>query len=143
MGGGCAVLAAADRGPDELAAVVTRAAAETRPSAIEAARSVTVPGLHLSAGKDQVSPPAAGAEPLAANWGGPVVLRELVKANHLGFLSGKALVDALLAGSPQGATAKLTRALVTAFLLSTLLEVRKADELVSGELKRTEVKLRR
>ena len=143
MGGGCAVLAAADRGPDELAAVVTLAAAQTRPSAIEAARSVTVPGLHLSAGKDQVSPPAAGAEPLAAAWGGPVVLRELPKANHLGFLSGKALVDALLAGSPQGSTAKLTRALVTGFLLHTLLDVGKAEELVTGELKRTEIKLHR
>jgi hypothetical protein len=71
------------------------------------------------------------------------VLRELPKANHLGFLSGKALVDALLAGSPQGATAKLTRALVTAFLLRTLLDVHKVEELVSGELKRTELKLSR
>jgi hypothetical protein len=104
---------------------------------------VTVPSLHLSAGKDQVSPPVAGAEPLAANWGGPVVLRELPKANHLGFLSGKALVDALLAGSPQGATAKLTRSLVTGFLLHTLLDVRQAEELVTGELKRTELKLSR
>ncbi len=144
MGGGCAVLAAADRtGPDEVAAVVTLAAAETRPTAIEAARAVTTPGLHLAAGKDQVSPPVAGAEPLAAAWAGPVVLRTLPKANHLGFLSGRALVDVLLAGSPQSSTAKLTRALVTGFLLHHLLGERRVAELVSGEVKGTELVLHR
>jgi dienelactone hydrolase len=140
MGGGCATLAALEH---EVAAVVTLAAAETRPSAIDAARAVTAPALHLSAGKDQISPPVAGAEPLAAAWGGPVTLRSLPKANHLGFLSGKALVDALLAGSPQAKTAKLTRALVTGFLLYELVGERRVEELVQGEVKGTELLLQR
>jgi dienelactone hydrolase len=145
MGGGCAVLAAADReaAGEPVAAVVTLAAATTRPSAVEAAAHVTAPGLHLAAGKDQVSPPAAGAEPLAAAWAGPVVLRALPKANHLGFLEGRALVDALLAGSPQSRTAKLTRSLVTGFLLRELAEVKDAEDLVRGQLKGTQVLLSR
>jgi dienelactone hydrolase len=140
MGGGCAVLAAVQH---EVAAVVTLAAAETRPSAIEAARVVTSPALHLAAGKDQVSPAAAGAEPLASAWAGPVVLRTLPKANHLGFLSGKALIDALLAGSPQAKTAKLTRALVTGFLLYELVGEHRVEDLVHGQVKGTELVVQR
>jgi dienelactone hydrolase len=140
MGGGCAVLAAAEH---EVAAVVTLAAAESRPSAIETGRRVTAPALHLAAGKDQVAPPVAGAEPLANAWGGPVLLRTLPKANHLGFLDGKAWVDALLAGSPQSKTAKLTRALVTGFLLRELVGDSRVEEIVSGEVKGTELTLSR
>lgn len=140
MGGGCAVLAAVEH---EVAAVVTLAAAETRPSAIEAARGLSTPALHLAAGKDQVAPAAAGALPLAEAWGGPVVLRTLPKANHLGFLSGKALIDALLAGSPQGKTVKLTKALVTGFLLYELVGERRVEELVRDEVKGTELVLQR
>lgn len=145
MGGGCAVLAAADRATagEPAAAVVTLAASETRPSAIEAAPTVTAPALHLSAGKDQVSPPVGNAEPIAAGWGGPVVLRELPKATHLGFLSGRAWTDSLLAGKAHSGTARLSRALVTGFLLHTLLGEESLAELVSGELKRTELLLSR
>jgi dienelactone hydrolase len=145
MGGGCAVLAAADRqaAGEPVAAVVTLAASETRPSAIEAAPLITAPSLHLAAGKDQVSPLVGNAEPVAAGWGGPVVLRSLPKANHLGFLSGRAWIDSLLAGKPHSGTARLTRALVTGFLLQTLLGDSDLDELVSGELKRTELLLTR
>ncbi len=144
MGGGCAVLAAADRAATEpVAAVATLALADTRPSAIAAAAQVAAPGLHLAAGKDQVSPAVAGAEPVAAAWAGPVVLRTLPKANHLGFLDGKAWIDALLAGSPQAATGKMTRALVTGFLLRELVGEKRFDDLVGGELKGTELLLSR
>ncbi|HEY2207386.1 MAG TPA: alpha/beta hydrolase [Pseudonocardia sp.] len=143
MGGGCAVLAAADRlaGDELVGAVVTLAASETRPSAIAAASSVTVPSLHLAAGKDQVSPPVGNAEPIAGEWGGPVVLRTLPKANHLGFLSGPGLVDAVLAGKPQPGTARLARGLVTGFLLRHLLDDSDLDELASGEVKGTDLQL--
>lgn len=140
MGGGCAVLAAADH---EVAAVVTLAAAQTRPSAVDVARGVDTPALHLAAGKDQVAPPNAGALPLAEAWRGPVVLRTMPKANHLGFLSGKALIDGLLAGSTNARTLKLTKALVTAFLLHELLGERSVRDLVDGEVKGTELTLRR
>lgn len=143
MGGGCAVLASADReaAGEPVAAVVTLAVSETRPSAIDAAARVSAPALHLSAGKDQVSPPVGNAEPIAASWGGPVVLRELPKATHLGFLSGRAWIDSLLAGKPHGGTARLSRALVTAFLLQTFFGDPSLDEVVSGQVKRTELLL--
>jgi dienelactone hydrolase len=141
MGGGCAVLAAADReaAGEPVAAVLTLAASETRPSAIDAAARVSAPGLHIAAGKDLVSPLVGNAEPIAANWGGPVVLRSLPKATHLGFLAGRAWIDSLLAGKPHTGTGRLTRALVTGFLLRTFTGEGQLDELVSGELKRTEL----
>jgi dienelactone hydrolase len=141
MGGGCAVLAAADRlaADEPLAAVVTLAASETRPSALEAARSITVPGLHLAAGHDQVSPLVGNAEPLAKHWGGHSVLRSLPKANHLGFLTGHGWIDALLAGKPHSGTARMANALVTGFLLRELTGDTRLDDLVEGEYKGTEL----
>jgi dienelactone hydrolase len=141
MGGGCAVLAAADREAhgEPVAAVVTLAAAQTHPSAENAARLVSAPGLHLAAGKDQVSPLEAGAEPLAKAWGGRSVLRCLPKANHLGFLTGRSWIDALLAGKPNRATAALSRALVTGFLLRALAPDPVLDELFDGQLKGTQL----
>ena len=52
IGGGAALVAAA--GFDRVAAVVTLAVAQTHPSALEAARKLTVPVPHLAAGKDLV-----------------------------------------------------------------------------------------
>lgn len=141
MGGGCAVLAAADRIAlgEPLAAVVTLAMSETRPSALDAASRIPVPGLHLAAGNDQVSPLIGNAEPLATVWNGPSVLRSLPKANHLGFLSGRGWLDRLLAGKPHSGTARLSRALVTGFLLRELTGDHRLDELVNGEFKGTEL----
>ncbi|MBO0875289.1 MAG: dienelactone hydrolase family protein [Pseudonocardia sp.] len=145
MGGGCAVLAAADRARagEPVAAVVTLAVSETRPSAIEAAASVHAPALHLAAGKDQVSPPPGNAEAVAAEWAGPVVLRSLPKANHLGFLSGRSLVDKLLAGKPHTGTARRANALVTAFLLHAVTRDDHLAELATAELKGTDLLLTR
>lgn len=145
MGGGCAVLAAADRelAGEPVAAVVTLAASETRPSAIEAAPRVTAPALHLAAGNDQVSPSVGNAEPIAEAWGGPVTLRELPKATHLGFLAGRAWIDSLLAGKPHGGVARLSRALITGFLLHAFFADSNLRELVSAEIKRTKLVLSR
>jgi dienelactone hydrolase len=141
MGGGCAVLAAADleaRG-ESVRAVVTLAASQTRPSAIGAAELVSAPSLHLAAGKDLVSPPGGNAEPIALAWRGASVLRMLPKANHLGFLSGPHLMDKLLAGKPQHGTALLARGLVTAFLLRHVLDQDRLDELAVGRVRRTQL----
>lgn len=145
MGGGCAVLAAADReaAGEPVSAVVTLAASETRPSAIDAATRVNAPSLHLAAGKDQVSPLVGNAEPIAAGWAGPVVLRSLPKADHLSFLSGRGWIDPLLAGKPHTGTARTGYALLTGFLLHTLLGGGHLQDLVSGELKRTDLLLTR
>ncbi|MGH3975972.1 MAG: dienelactone hydrolase family protein, partial [Pseudonocardiaceae bacterium] len=118
MGGGCAVLAAA--ADDRCLAAATLALAETMPSAVVAARECTMPGLHLAAGKDLVAPPIGHAQPAAKAWGGPVQLRTLPKASHLGFLQGQHWSDWLVGGSPEYGTRRVSRSLITAFLLTHL-----------------------
>jgi len=135
IGGGAALLAAA--GHPRVAAVVTIAVAQTRPSALDAARSVTVPTLHLAAGKDTVAPAAGHAEPIAAAAGGPVWLRTLTKATHTGFLEGIHWSDFVLSGSPDSKTRRVTRALVTAFLLHHLCGEDRVDVLVDGKVSGT------
>jgi dienelactone hydrolase len=137
IGGGAALLAGAETA--RLAAVVTLAAAQTRPSALDAARRVTAPTLHIAAGRDTVVPPAGHAEPLAAAAGGLVWLRTLRKAQHSGFLDGRHWSDLLLTGGPSARTRQLTRALVTAFLLRYLTDEDRADVLVDGKVKGTDL----
>jgi dienelactone hydrolase len=135
IGGGAALLAAADH--PRVAAVVTIAVAQTRPSALDAARAITVPTLHLAAGKDTVAPAAGHAEPIAAAAGGPVWLRTLNKASHTGFLEGVHWSDFVLSGSPDHKTRRLTRALVTAFLLHHLCGEERVELLVDGKVSGT------
>jgi dienelactone hydrolase len=132
IGGGTALAAAA--GHPRVAAVVTIAVAQTRPSALDAARAVSVPVLHIAAGKDTVAPAAGHAEPVAAAAGGPVLLRTLSKATHTGFLDGTHWSDFVLSGSPDHKTRRITRALVTAFLLHHLGDEDGADVLVTGKV---------
>ncbi|MGQ0573007.1 MAG: poly(ethylene terephthalate) hydrolase family protein [Pseudonocardia sp.] len=137
LGAGAALLAAA--GHPRVAAVVTLAPAQVHPSVLDASRAVTVPTLHVAAGKDTVAPAAGHAEPIAAAAGGPVWLRTLVKASHTGFLDGSHWSDLVLAGSPDARTRRLTRALVTAFLLTQLCGEERAELLVDGKIPGTEL----
>ena len=132
IGGGAALIAAA--GHERVAAVVTLAVAQTHPSVLEAARRVTVPTMHIAAGKDMVAPPAGHAEQLALAAGGPVTLRTLPKASHTGFLDGKHWTDLLLAGDPDAKVRRLTRALVTAFLMRHLCDEDRVDALLDGKV---------
>jgi dienelactone hydrolase len=132
IGGGAALVAAQDH--PRVGAVVTIAVAQTRPSALDAARAVTVPTLHLAAGKDTVAPVAGHAEPIAAAAGGPVWLRTLTKATHTGFLDGSHWSDFVLSGSPDAKTRRVTRALVTAFLLHHLCDEERVEVLVDGKV---------
>ncbi|MEJ2888224.1 dienelactone hydrolase family protein [Actinomycetospora aeridis] len=137
MGAGSAVLAAAVPAADTrvqevgepywevghgvaVQAVATIAITDTRPSAVEAARAVHLPGMHLGFGKDLVSPPAAGAELLDGAWAGESSLRTVKKATHLGLLEGRHWSDVLLDGKGEPATRTLVRALLTGFLLHRL-----------------------
>ncbi len=140
IGGGAAILAAS--GHPRVAAVVTLALSGTRPSALDAARTVTVPTLHLTAGEDKITPAVGHAEPVAAAAGGPVVLRTLKKADHTGFLDGRHWSDLLLAGSPDGKTRRITRALVAAFLLHELCGEDAVEALVNGKVSGTELAAR-
>jgi dienelactone hydrolase len=137
IGGGAALVAAA--GQPRVAAVVTIAVAQTRPSALDASRAITVPALHVAAGKDTVVPAAGHAEPIAAAAGGPVWLRTLTKASHTGFLDGSHWSDVVLSGSPDAKTRRVTRALVTAFLLQQLCGDDGADVLVDGKVPGTQL----
>jgi hypothetical protein len=79
---------------------------------------------------------------VAAAAGGPVVLRTLKKATHSGFLDGSHWSDLVLAGSPDGKTRRVTRALVTAFLLRELCGEDQADDLIDGRVAGTELAAR-
>jgi dienelactone hydrolase len=138
IGGGVALIAA--QGHPRVAAVVTIAMAQTHPSAVDAARAVGVPVLHIAAGKDEVAPPAGHAEQVAISAGGPVWLRTLPKATHAGFLDGAHWSDLLLAARPQPKTRRLTRALVTAFLLHHLCDEDRATVLVEDKVPGTTLK---
>jgi dienelactone hydrolase len=118
-GGGAAVLAAAKNEP-EVKAVATFAAAQTFPPASEAARKITVPGLHLAVEGDLVAPAAGNAEAIAKAWGGPVQLRTLDKSSHLAITEGRHWSQRLLHGKPHFGTQRLVRALFTAFFLTHL-----------------------
>ncbi|QFZ23431.1 dienelactone hydrolase family protein [Saccharothrix syringae] len=133
MGGGAAVLAAAD--DRRVRAVVTFAASETRPSALDAARRVGVPGLHLAAGEDRIAPPVGHAEAIAEAWQGPVQLRTLPKASHLGFAEGRHWSELLLDGRGERSAQRLAKALTTAFLLRVVKGERQWDALLEGDVK--------
>lgn len=139
MGGGCAIIAAAAE--PELVAVVTIALSETRPSAIDAARGLRAPTLHVVAGKDEVAPPVGHAEPVAAAAAGPVWLRTITKASHLGVLDGRHWSDLLLVGGPETSTQRMVRALTTAFLLRTLLGDDRGSALIEGDVSGTKLVL--
>jgi len=141
IGGGVALMAAQDR--PRVRAVVTIAVAQTRPSALDSARALTIPVLHLAAGKDTVAPAAGHAEPIAASAGGPVWLRTLSKASHTGFLEGVHWSDFVLSGSPDAKTRRLTRALVTAFLLHHLCDEDRVEMLIDGKVPGTTLAERR
>jgi dienelactone hydrolase len=157
MGAGSAVLAAAVPAADTqvqamgepywevghgsaVHAVATIALTDTRPSAIDAARAVHLPGLHLAFGKDLVSPPAAGAELLDKAWAGESSLRTLKKATHLGLLEGRHWSDVLLDGKGEPATRTLVRALLTGFLLHRLNGDGRYAAAFDGAVKGTEVR---
>ncbi len=129
MGGGCAVLAAA--ADDRCRAVVTLALSETMPSAVVAARGCTMPGMHLAGGKDLVAPPVGHANPVATAWAGPVQLRLLPDAGHLGYLQGQHWTDLLIDSRPQYGTRRMSRAVITAFLLHHLTGTSDHDALLA------------
>jgi len=133
LGGGAAVLAAAD--DERVRAVITLAATETRPSALDAARRVTVPGLHLAAGEDRIAPPVGHAEAIAEAWLGPVQVRTLPKAGHLGFAEGRHWSELLLDGKGERVATKLAKAFTTAFLLRTLTGDKTYDALLDNDVK--------
>ncbi len=138
-GGGSAVLAAAE--DTRVRAVATLAASQTRPFATDAARRCGMPGLHLAAGRDLVAPAAHNAELIAKAWGGPVQVRTLGKASHLGFTEGKHWSGLLVHGKAEHPTQRLSRALLTAFFLVHLAGRAEYLPLVEEDVKGAEITL--
>ncbi|QBJ95503.1 hypothetical protein ERC79_05650 [Rhodococcus sp. ABRD24] len=114
MGGGIAVLAAAQR--EQVAAVAALFPAPTAPSAVVVAARITAPGLVLSGSKD-VDSLTSDALALGAAWQGPALRRTLDKASASGLIEGRRLLGALGIGGSERRTQQLTRALLTGFLL--------------------------
>jgi len=140
-GGGAAVLAAAE--DERVRGVFTVAASETHPSAVETARRCLMPAVHLAAEEDLIAPPVGHAEAIAQNWGGPVQLRTIASANHLGFAEGRHWSELLLSGRGEARTQTVAKALITAFLLRQLNGDRTYDALLYGDVKRAPVTYQR
>jgi dienelactone hydrolase len=133
-GANAAVLAAA--ADQRVRAVTLLAPAQTHPPASAAAESVTCPCLILVAEHDRVAPAVAHAEPIAVGWAGPITVRTLRKASHLGFLSGHHWTDAIIDGkSERAAQQRSTFALTTAFLLQQCTGTKEYDSLLANELR--------
>lgn len=132
-GGGAAILAAA--GNDRYKAVAAFAPAETRPSAAEAAARCDVPGLLLAGGEDLIAPALGHAEVIAHAWGGPVTLRTLPKASHLGLTEGRHWSQLLLDGKAERKTQRIVRALFTGFFLLHLTGQATYAELIDTDVK--------
>jgi dienelactone hydrolase len=133
IGGGAAVLAAAtDR---SIAAVVTVTAAATRPSAVEAATRVHVPGLHLVGAADDIAP--GDGRSIAAAWGGPAQLRTVKDASHLGLAEGSDWTSKVTGSGNEKKTQQVTRLLATAFLLRHLTDAEQLADELEGKVKGT------
>lgn len=134
VGGGAAVLAAAaDNG---IKAVVTVTPAASKP-VLRAAGTVTVPGLHLVGSADPMSD-HAGAE-LAASWGGPVQLREVKGAQHLGLSEGRHWTTAITGDGAEKRIQQATRTLATAFLLRHLADQDQLADELEGKVSGTSI----
>ncbi|HEX5405869.1 MAG TPA: alpha/beta hydrolase [Pseudonocardiaceae bacterium] len=140
-GGGSAVLAAAD--DDRVRAVATVATAEVRPSALAAAVRCRMPGLHLVGGRDLIAPAVGHGEAIAEAWAGPVTLRSVPKATHLGVTEGRHWSQLLLDGKPERSTHRATRALLTAFLLVHLAGQKRYEPLLENSVRHCPIDMRR
>jgi len=118
VGGGCAVLAAAE--DPRVRAVATLAATQTKPFSTDAASRCRMPALHVAAGQDVIAPAVGHAGLIASNWAGEAQLRLLPKANHLGFTEGRHWSSLLLPGKAEHGTQRLAKILLTAFFISHL-----------------------
>ncbi|OLF04944.1 alpha/beta hydrolase [Actinophytocola xinjiangensis] len=136
VGGGCAVLAAAD--DSRVRAVATLAATQTRPYASDAASRCAMPSLHLAAGQDLVAPTAGNVGAIAANWAGPAQLRTVTKASHLGFTEGRHWSTLLLPGKAESTTQRVARIMLTAFFLVHLAGETRFQAVLDADLKGTD-----
>lgn len=116
MGGGAAVLAAAS--DPSIDAVATLAAAETSPSAVAAARSVTVPALFVVGSSDSVVKPSTtrgidDAKPSPATW------VSITGGYHCGFLDSSSFFGL---GCDKGSISRTTQLTISNAVLGDWLD---------------------
>ncbi len=122
MGGGAAVLAAAM--DPRIRTVATLAAAETRPSAIAAAASISASALFIAASDDAITPVDAHQRPMySAKSSGPAQLRIIEGGSHCGFLDRVSGIVSLACDEAEievGKQLALSRALLVAWFRTEL-----------------------
>jgi pimeloyl-ACP methyl ester carboxylesterase len=137
LGGSSAVLAA--RMIPGLRGVATISASPTSPSAVDAARAVTVPSLHLVGAKDRWGPDDGGGESLARAWAGPVQLRRIKGGKELSVTEGAHWTSTVLGDGSASGVQRAVRSLVTAFLLINLYDQDELEENFAGPLGGTQI----
>ncbi|MFF2087702.1 dienelactone hydrolase family protein [Nocardia sp. NPDC058176] len=116
MGAGAAVIAAAQR---RVGAVAALYPAPTAPAAENIAPQLDIPALILTG--SELDSANSNARDLATAWAGPSILRRVDGASNNGIIEGRRLFAALGAGRYEHKTERATRALLTGYLLNTLL----------------------
>ena len=134
-GGGAAMLAAAK--DDQIRAVMTITAAETRPSAIEAAGRVEVPSLHLIGSKDDMAE-SDGAR-IARSCTGPAQLRMVKGSGHLGLAEGKSFINGIIGADSDKKVQQVTRMLGAAFFIRYLTDAEQLADEMDDKVKGTTI----
>jgi pimeloyl-ACP methyl ester carboxylesterase len=140
IGGSAAVLAGLTI--PGLRGVATISASPSTPSAVDAARSVTVPGLHLIGSKERIGTTIDGSrsgELLARAWSGPVQLRKIKDGKDLSVAEGRHWTSTLMRNGNAAGVQNAVRSLVTAFLLINLYDQDDLAENFAGPLGGTEI----
>lgn len=135
IGGGAAILAAA--ADDGIKAVVTVTAAETKPSAVQAAGKVYVPSLHLVGSKDDMAE-SDGAN-IARACSGPAQLRLVKGTTHFGFTEGKHWIDSIVGIEPDKKVQAATRMLASAFFIRYLTDAPQLADQLEDKVKGTKL----
>ena len=117
MGAGAAVLAAAQH--TTIKAVAALFPSPTAPSSAVAAGRVSAAGLILAGAKD-VDSLNSDALALDDAWRGSTLLRVVDKASDSGLVEGRRLLGFLGVGGSERRTQRVTRAMLTGFLLHRL-----------------------
>lgn len=134
-GGGAAMLAAAK--DDQIRAVMTVTAAETRPSAIQAAGRVEVPSLHLIGSKDDMAE-SDGAR-IARSCTGPAQLRMVKGSGHLGLAEGKSFLNGIIGADSDKKVQQVTRMLASAFFIRHLTDAAQLADEMDDKVKGTTI----
>lgn len=130
MGGGASILAAA-RNP-AVRTVANLAAAETNPSAVSAAATLTIPVQFVAGSADTIAPPASHQRLMYNAKPAPVQIRTITGGFHCGFIDSSGI------GCDSGAITrdvqlKLTRKLLTSWFLYYLNDDASQQSVVWGD----------